>query len=310
MTSPTTPGAQQPPGHSFTGPGFDLARLDAAAAALMADPRFDEALRRFCEAVIAGFEGHWLAHRMMGDAGRFGLMAGVFHLEAERLAGRRPEGVTTAGLVAFMEKRRLASRRAVQAMVAFLRMAGALVPAERRGRGRQRPLAPSDAMRGTALRWLGGNLAGIEGIAPLPAPGAELARRPGFMEAYFTAMAAPYVRDGFILFDGLPPVEAMMTRSGGYLTMIELMRGARLEPDGTIRAEAPHGALAARLLISRSQARALTGLAEREGWLTALSPGGRTVRLSPGFHEICRRWIAREIVWSADLAWGASACAA
>jgi hypothetical protein len=307
MSSTSRPEAHPAQGHRFTGAAFDLAGLDAAAAALMADPRFDAALVRFCDAVIAGFEGHWLAHRLMGDAGRFGLMAGVFHLEAERLAGRRPEGVTTGGLVAFMERRRLASRRSVQAMVAFLRVAGALVPMAQRNLGRQRPLAPSDAMRETALRWLGGNLEGIAGIAELPAPGAELARRPGFMEAYFTAMAAPYVARGFILFDGMPPVEAMMTRSGGYVTMIELMRTARTGADGTILAEAPHGALAARLLISRSQARALTALAEREGWLKPLAPGGRAMRLSPEFHQTCRHWIAREIAWSADLAHGAAA---
>lgn len=292
-------------GAPFTGAAFDRARLEAAAADVLAHPRFDAVLPLFCGRVVEAFEGHWLANRLMGDASRFALTALAFALEHGRLTGRHPEGATVSAMADALARRKLASRRSVQATVAFLRFAGALEPAPGAPTRRGKPLRPTEAMRAGARRWVEANVDGVGALVPLPVPAAALVARPGFLDAYFARLAAPYLEHGFILYDGLPEIEAMMACSGGYLAILEVARRAAPDGTGAVTAEAPHGALARRAHVSRSQARSVMAMAEARAWLTPSDRGGRRLVLSPGFHDACRRWVAREIAWGADLALGA-----
>lgn len=285
----------------FTGEAFDLGRLDAAASRVSGHPGFDRALKIFCDNVIESFEGDWLANRLMGDAGRFALMAMVFILEHRRQAGEDPVGATAARLAEFLALRKLASSNFTHAAIAYMRMSGALVHVEPVTDRRARPLRPGPALVSQARRWLASNLRGIAAMTALPSPD-EIVEREGFAEAYFVRMGWPYFDRGFILYDGFPAVEALMQRYGGYVLMLELTRGARIEAPGRIVADAPFGEISERLRISRSQVRSVIEMAEARGWLSAEGKGGRALRLDPAFHELCRAWVAREIAWGADLA--------
>lgn len=287
---------------SFTGEAFDRIRLDAAAYAIADHPRFDEAVIDFCRSVVESFEGHWLANRLMSDAARFALTAMIIVQDAAYRNGSDAEGATIAKLVELLGIRKLASPGRVKAMVALLRMAGAVERAPSPSDRRKKRLQPTDLLMGQAVRWLERNLISTEIVTPLPAPVGMLVASREFIDGYFQTMAVPYINQGFILYDGLAEVEELMSHTGGYLIMLELARTAQSTPEGVVLAEAPSGPLAKRLMISRSQAGAILRLAERRGWLSLRARGGWTVELAPAFHRRIRHWLAREMVWSADMA--------
>jgi hypothetical protein len=286
----------------FTGADFDPEKLAAATQDVLAHPAFEAALQCFCTGMIASFEGQRLANRLMGDAGRFALMAICFLLEEARRTGAEPHGATTARIAELLARRKLASPRATHSLIAMLRLAGALEPVSGTGDQRMRPLRPTALMIGQASRWLSYNLRGAAMIALLPGPVEALLAEPGFVAGYFARMGQPYVQHGFILYDGFPQIEQLMGRFGGYQMMLELTRSAVVSPTGALFADASIGALSDRLKFSRSQMRSILDMATREGWLNLHGRPDRAIEITPSFHALCRLWVARELAWSAELA--------
>jgi hypothetical protein len=286
---------------SFTGEDFNRGRLADAARAVERHPRFEEALAAFCEGVVASFEGDHLTNRVMGQAGRFAMLA----LLIARGAGRDAAGVTIGELITLLARRRLASPGRTHAMVRYMRDVGAVVASEAAGDGREKPLVPTAILMGQAARWIERSLGPAECVTALPEPAAVLVRRSGFVARYFVEMAAPYAAEGFILYDDFPEVEALMQHAGGYVLMIETLRTA-CRTDDRIVADLPSSGLAARLVISRGQVRRVLRRAEENGWLRRAAGDRRTVELAPAFVACLRRWVATELAWGGDLARRAS----
>ncbi len=297
----------EPASTSFTGADLDRRRLDEAARRAGAHPRFDAALEMFCAGVVDSFEGDRLSNRLMGQAGRFAMLAFTIALHAEHQAGRDTDGVTVTRLAALLGKRKLASPGRTHALVGVLRAAGAIEPAGPSPDNRERPLRPTALMLAQAARWVERSLAPAALVTPLPAPAADLVRRPGFVERYFAHMVAPYAREGFILYDGFPEIERMMKRQGGYVLMLEMLRTAQRSAAGTLSANVPSGPVAARLKISRAQVRSILRMAETRGWLALRARGSRVIELDPAFAARLRHWVATELAWGGDLARRAAA---
>ncbi len=288
---------------SFTGADLDRQRLDQAARRVGEHPRFEAALEMFCAGVVDSFEGDRLANRLMGQAGRFAILALLIALGG----GRDGAGVTVTRLAELLGKRKPASPGRTHALAGALRAAGAIESAVQSSDNRERPVRATALMLAQAARWVERSLAPAELVTPLPARAADLARRPGFVERYFVHMVTPYIAEGFILYDGFPEVERIMQRAGGYVLMIEMLRTATWGAGGMLSAHIPSGTVAARLTISRAQVRSVLRMAEARGWLALRARGNRIVELDPAFAARLRHWVATELAWGADLARRAAA---
>lgn len=282
---------------SFTGRDFDRRRLADAARDVERHPHFEAALTAFCEGVVASFEGDHLTNRLMGQAGRFAMLAFLI----ARGTGQADAGITLTELTTLLRKRRFASPGRTHAMARHLRDVGAVVVSDKADDGRERPLRPTAILMAQASRWIERSLGPAEHVTTLPAPAAALVQRPGFVQRYFAEMAAPYFAEGFILYDGFPEVEALMQHAGGYVLMIEMLRTATAV-DGAILSDLPSSALSARLVISRAQVRRMVRFAEESGWLRRAETDARTVELAPAFVRRLRQWVATELAWGSDLA--------
>lgn len=284
---------------SFTGSDLDRGRLAAAALAVTRHENFAPALALFCRNVVAAFEAAPVANQLMGQAGRFAMLAVIIALDAEYRAGRDAVGATVTRLAQLLGRRRLASPGRVHAMAAFLRQARMIEAAGRGADHRHRRLRPTALMIDQAARWVESSLSPCRMVDEIPAPVHDLVARPDFVAQFFVHMVAPFVREGFILYDDFPEVERLMQRTGGYVLMIDMLRTAVRTPGGAFVADIPPEAVAARMSISRAQVRSLLALAESEGWLTR---GRRVAELDAGFAATLQRWVATELAWGADLA--------
>lgn len=274
----------------------DRDELHAASAAVAAHPSFDDVARHFARQGLDSFARHWFLSRLMHDVARYAIVTLLLHAaHRERHHGERP--LTLAELQKHLSFGRFAGPSRVKLLVQLLRM-GRLVEAVRApDDARVRWLRPTPRLRQPVLAWYRADLQAVERIYPLPL--APASAHDDLIDAYMSLNARPFLRDGFILPEGLDPVLWFIGRDCGYLLLMSLIAHATpgLWPEVEVHSEARIGELAPRYYVSRSHFHHLLSQAARAGWLQMLEPGGRRVRLSPAFVAVCREWMAREIAW-------------
>jgi hypothetical protein len=284
---------------------LDRARLHGEAGRLLSTDGFEAACKGFAENTLATYDKSQQAlNKIMREAPRFALMAFVMYLHHHR--GRGEPGVTYTRVkeIFALGSRSgvLATPTRIKAMFGLAKMAGQLRPAVAAAADKRvRVLEPTEKFIQPAEVWLRGCLEAVARAAPLIQSPAELIAKPGFLGEVMSYNVHAYMHDGFILYEELPPIQLMMSRENGYLTLMEILRSMRLV-NGVWLARAPSVALAKRFAMARGTIRNLLAYGEHQGWLRAVSRGGHALTLSDEFANVCRRWVALEIVWTAGFA--------
>lgn len=301
----TQPAWLRHPPHQWQAGTLDRVGLHEAAARLLSADGFDSACQGFAENTLATYDANQQAlNKIMREAPRFALMAFVMYLHHYR--GRGEPGVTytrVKELFALGSKSGvLATPTRIKAMFGLAKMAGQLRPARAAAADkRMRVLEPSEKFIEPAQVWLRGCLEAVARVAPLLHPPAELIAKPGFLGEVMSYNVYAYMHDGFILYEELPQIKRMMSRENGYLTLMEILRSLRRVDDAWM-ACAPSAALARRFAMARGTTRNLLAYGAQQGWLITTARGGHALTLSDAFADVCRRWVALEIVWTAGFA--------
>ena len=271
--------------------------VESNAFQILAHPKFDAALYRFTTDIPAAFSGRLVANRAIGETARFAMVAMIVHLDHVGKLDSR--GATAARLIELLAMRRLASATRAKAMIAYMVAQGLLHALPVPGDARATRLVPTNMLLTQMRTWLAAHFGAAATIHDFGVSPAVLAADPGMLTHYLVGNVEAY-RSGFILSDGFVVVQTLMAHAAGYRLLMRLVRDARTEGDGIITA-APPAEIAQRVGVTPAHVRKLFRLCADAGWLTPLGRGGK-VRLSPGFHEEGRRWVATEIAWDIRLA--------
>jgi len=253
-------------------------------------PEFPAALRRSVAELVAAHARNRLLNRLISDRGRalFGIYALYLHFHADETGA----GLTPSRMADLCAETGVCSRGRVKALLVLLRWAGHLAPQAGRGDRRRRPLVPTAQMM-TAYRSRWGRQLMI--IATLdPAAGAVAARLDD--PEVFARLAVELggvLRAGFRLLDQAPALLPVAERDNGLLLCLLLALSG--DPAGP----APPGDpitvsiadLAARARVSRSHARNVLAIAERQGLIARDAERGGPERV----RIVCRPLFAEAL---------------
>ena len=248
--------------------------LGTQVTAILADPRLGEAMIDYAKRFTSLYGDSPRAVAIMGDLGRFGIVAGVF-------CASPPATATTVTLTLGSG---IASEGRITSHIQALSKAGVLEDAPRIGRAR--PVRPSPWLEGWMLRWL-------DAIA-IPSrrwwsDGAHPDLSRDLLIRFLDQILAAN-REGLDAFAPTPAIHRMMSLVGGHLFVLELI----LATDACRLISAPvtfsRRAFAERYGFSRSHAVDLCAEAERLGWLTRAGQG--RVVVHDGFCAEARKWSA------------------
>jgi hypothetical protein len=253
-----------------SGTGFE-----AGLRQILGDRRLPAAMTAYAWGLSELYAGPPPAVPIMGDLGRFAIVAGLFS---------SPGPVTQAAILNRMGPD-LAGRARVAAHLSALRESGAIEPEA--GDRRARPVRPTPWLEGWMRRWLEAMIVPARAWWRERGPPPEPSRR--VLASYLGQVLAAN-RSGLNAFTTVPGVWRMMSLAGGHLFLLELV----LASGGAERIGQPlafsRRAFAARYGVSRPHAVDLTAEAERLTWLTRGDDGH--VELTPAFAHEARRWCA------------------
>jgi len=114
---------------------------DTRLNALIAHPKFDEAMLSAAAALVSFYRGNWLLNRIANDRGR--VIAAQMMIDLHFAGGRR--GFTVAQLRDQASRYKLCSPNRMTALAALFRVGGLLTPVHAED-SRQRKLAPTAAL--------------------------------------------------------------------------------------------------------------------------------------------------------------------
>jgi hypothetical protein len=279
---------------------LDRERFRTAVSELAAHPAFDEARHVFSADVTQTFASNAAVNRLMRRDGRFAFMAFVFYLHRTRDADDAASGVTYSRMAELFSDGALASPRRVKAMFVMARLSGHLRLREEQPDDRRiKVFEPTEAFAESGLAWVRTYTRALNRLGALPQYVHDLIASDGkamLSEVFFCNVLA-YLKNGFILYEDLPPVHAFMSRESGYTILMSLIHTMHCADDGRVHASAPNAELSARFSLSRGSVRNMLVAASEEHWLQVLKRGGHAVVLSPEFAAACERWVALELEW-------------
>ncbi len=277
--------------------------LQAAAHRVQQHRGFQAASAAFAGNVLATFNTQRMLRRLMHDTARFALLCILLHLDREARFSKHGPGATTAQIIALMQRGRFAGASQVKVLIALLRLAKCLEsvvsPLDRRAR----VLRPTERMLAPMRAWLTGNLAVVQKVMDLPAPMTQMLSVLALLQEFLALNARAFVDDSFTLMEDMPQVAACMRRDCGYLLLMQLIATRCLVPGTDIlEAQVAVPAFAQRFGVSRSHVRNLLAHGWNDGWF-AQAPGvSSALLLTPAFNRTADQWMAREFVWTAEIA--------
>ena len=241
-------------------------------------PDFPAAMAVSVVELVGAHTRNRLLSRLISDRGRavFGIYALYLHYRPDAAGA----GLTSARMEQLCADTGVCSRGRVKALLLLLRWGGYLAPQAASADRRRRPLMPTAQMT-SAYRSRWGRQ--LEIIAPLdPAAGTVAARLDD--PAVFASLAVEIgsvLHAGFRLLDRSPALVPVAERDNGLLLCLMLALSGG--PDGPCPPVAPFTVsiadLAARTQVSRSHARNLLAIAEREGLVARDAEPGRPERV-------------------------------
>lgn len=251
-----------------------MSELQRSVTAILNDDRLAPQMIAYAASLTSLYGDTPGATAIMGDLGRFGVVAALFCL---------PPPVTRSVVEAAFGPG-IAGRGRVASHLSALRRVGAIesVP----GDGRSRPLRPTPWLEAWIVRWVEAMVLPAEPW--WPGGGGQPAVTPERAVAYLSQLLASS-RAGLNAIGAAPNVERMMTLVGGHLFMLELILACEAR-----YVEAPAAFSRRRFArtygVSRAHAVDLMAATERLGWVKRIETG--RILVSEGFLRDFGLWSA------------------
>jgi hypothetical protein len=275
---------------------FSREALRADAAAILAHPNFAAARRRHTDTGLAVADGEPVVAKLICQTSRYATMALILSLEDLR-DGNPASGATPGKLLAVIGRTPFASISWAKLMVRVFHRAGLVEYAPPGPDRRVRPFYPSPKLIDMGQEAITIFLEALGEVQPLPAPAAELARRPGMLTGFARVMVDTFFVHRFSMLEPFPITDELFKRDFGYLIYAHLMQTMQTGDDGVVRASAPASDMQKRYGVSRATVRNFLAFAEEKGLLVPEGKAGHVLRCTAEFVSLTNQWSAMDLAW-------------
>ena len=259
-------------------------RVAEAAGAARNHPRFLEAVRAAIGGVIETYSYNGLLNRVLNDRGRAigGMIALYLHFAPVPGGKQVAAGLTAGRFQALCAELKLCSPGRARALLALMRYAGYLAPAQAQDL-RQRRLVPTERLIELHRERWAGNFKAMALVMPEDGRTTlDIQRRPEFTAAFVRHFGAVYLA-GFRLLHHAPDLAHLTESNAGLLVITSLFLtatdGRPVAPEGTV-VLVSISALSTQFGITRTHARGLLTNAAEAG-LVRRTSGSETVIVLP-----------------------------
>lgn len=274
---------------------FSRAALFAEADAIRGHPNFAVAKRRHTDTGLEVADGNPVVAKLICQTGRYATMAMILCLY-DMAEGGVPTGATAKQLLAMIGRTPFASVSWAKLMVRVFHRAGLVDYAPPGPDRRVRPFFPTPRLVGMGQRSITIFLEALGEVRELPAPAAELARRPGVFTGFARVVVDCYFHHRFSMLEPFPDTDALFKRDFGYLVFAHLLQTMHETPEGVF-CSAPAGEMSRRYGMARAQVRNILEVAESHGLIVPEAKAGQMLRCTPKFVELGERWVATDLAW-------------
>ena len=274
---------------------FSRAALFADADVIRSHPNFPVAKRRHTDTGLEVADGNPMVAKLICQTGRYATMAMILSLH-DMADGGAPTGATATQLLAAIGRTPFASVSWAKLMVRVFHRAGLVDYAPPGPDRRARPFFPTPKLVDMGQQSITIFLEALGEVRALPAPPAELARRPGMFTGFARVLVDCYFHHRFSMLEPFPETEALFKRDFGYLVFAHLLQTMHETPDGVF-CSAPAGEVSRRYGVARGQVRNILEVAEGHGLVVPEAKAGHRLRCTPKLVELSDRWAATDLAW-------------
>lgn len=275
---------------------FSRDALYADAADILAHPNFPAARRRHTDTGLAVVDGEPVVAKLICQTSRYATMALILSFEDLR-DGTPSSGATPGKLLAAIGRTPFASVSWAKLMIRVFHRAGLVDYAPPGPDRRVRPFYPSAKLMEMGYAAITIFLEALGEVRPLPAPAAELARRPGMFTGFARTLVDTFFVHRFSMLEPFPITDELFKRDFGYLIFAHLMQTMRTDGGGVVRASAPAGDMQKRYGVSRASVRNFLAFVEDKGLIVPEGKGGHVLRCTPEFVSLTNQWSAMDLAW-------------
>lgn len=254
--------------------------LSAEIAAIAAHPNLPLAIRTMAEGALSMYRRRPILNRVLNDRGRVAVSYIALYLHYTG------SGLTTNRFKQTCAQAGFGSPGRAVAMLALMRFAGMLIPAEATQRGQRQRLLPSDSFMELQLERMRIGLASLSHVAPEGTIGLARLKEPGF-----TGNLVRHI--GEALTAGAQPLRYaprlgfFFDRNSGITVLLALTLagapGDTLPPTGPLPVSIAD--LARRFAVSRAHVARVLAAAEEEGLLQRDPSAASSYRMTQALRE-------------------------
>jgi hypothetical protein len=263
-----------------------------AVAALIAHPRFPDAMRAMLTAAVQLFKGNRILNHVGFDRGRVVTAILVLYLHVSRRPDDPTSGLTAQRLKALCVEQDVCSPGRARAMLALLRLFGYVAPASG-GDRRSKRLEPTDLLINSLRQRWAAMFDAIAMMLPEGAAARASLNRPEFLAAFVRRLVDHY-RTGLRVLQFTPELRPFAERNAGLMILSSLVIAG--EADDTMPPARPvHisiSELARRFSVSRAHVLRLLRDAAAEGLIERTGSAQEAVRLLPPVSRALQHCIA------------------
>jgi hypothetical protein len=254
-----------------------------AVAALVARPRFPEAVRSTATTFVELYQGNRLLNTLLNDRGRMVIGYLSLYLHYSYRPDDPLSGLTVSRVKEFCAEQKLCSAGRAEAILMVMRLFGYLEQAPGSSDRRVRRLVPTDRLVGQLRERWQRLFAAMAMVMPEGEQGLSALDRPNFAAA-FVARLADYFRAGVRLVDHSPGLDTFADRNAGIIILMNLMLAG--DENDTFPPTRPVpvsiSALSKRFGVSRVHVRKVLRDVAALGWTTPTNTDdGRVILQEP-----------------------------
>jgi len=274
---------------------FSRSALFADAYAIRSHPSYAAARRRHTDTGLEVADGNPMVAKLICQTGRYATMAMILSLY-DMADGGPSTGATATQLLAAIGRTPFGGVSRAKLMVRVFHRAGLVDYASPGPDRRARPFYPTPKLVEMGQQSINIFLEALGEVRPLPAPAAELARRPGMFTGFARVVVDCYFHHRFSMLEPFPETDALFKRDFGYLVFAHLLQTMRETPEGVF-CSAPAGEMSRRYGMAPASVRNILEAAEDLGLVVPESKAGHMLRCTPKFVELSDQWAATDLAW-------------
>jgi hypothetical protein len=274
-------------------PIYDEKISAEAVAALVARPRFAEAVRSTATTFVELYQGNRLLNTLLNDRGRLVISYFALYLHYSYRAEDPLSGLTVSRVKELCVEQKLCSGGRAEAILMVMRLFGYLEQAPSSTDRRVRRLIPTERLIGQLRERWRRLFAAMAMVMPEGPQGLTALEHPEFTPA-FVRRLADYFRGGVRLVDHSPGLETFVDRNAGIIVLMSLLLSGDAADTFPPTRPVPVSisALSKRFGVSRVHVRKLLRDVAALGWTVPTNADDGRVILQQPLHQAMMNFIA------------------